>query len=331
MGKGKGEGSESDPVQRRSQDVLQALASVRDHKSKSTMRPRRLVASCAQCCSGAWRGPVVRSTGSRRAVPLRLRAGVQLLLPFDWDFLVFPLTLAISTPGMHIALLGEGRLQGPPEPGLGGPVNDTVLPSFRPAADGQTGWWQARQTEPSLQPRCQLGPSACLMHDSVATASASARQENGPSSQLVTDGLGPEKVGSRSCCIGLSTGPVSAACGLAVTELEGSENGDRQAGRPTRRPLTTRHCARCRQMAGWLHHPLRPQLGHSVSLQVLQAIEEVTDRSIWPNLQRRKCPGVGKSGDTTGVWSRSYITFLLSVSSWLDPIYIIYMRSARSI
>lgn len=92
----------------------------------------------------------------------------------------------------------------------------------------------------------------------------------------------------------------------------------------------TSHCARCRQMAGWLHHPLLPQLGPFVSLQVLQAIE-MTDRSIWTNLPRRKCPGMAKSGDATGVCSRSYITFLLSVSRWLAPIYIIYMRSARSI
>lgn len=76
--------------------------------------------------------------------------------------------------------------------------------------------------------------------------------------------------------------------------------------------------------AGWLHHPLLPQLGPSVSLRVLQAIE-VTDRSIWTNLPRRKYPRVAKSGDATGVWCRSYITFLLSVSGWLDPhIYNIY-------
>lgn len=141
----------------------------------------------------------------------------------------------------------------------------------------------------------------------------------------MTDGLGPEKVGSRSCCIGLSTGSVSAACGLAVTGLEGSENGDRQAGRPTRRPVTTSHCARCRQMAGRLHRPLLPQLGRPVSLQVLQAIEEVTDRSIWTNMPRRNCPRVGKSGDATGIWCRSYITFLLSVSRWPGPHIYIYI------
>lgn len=31
-----------------------------------------------------------------------------------------------------------------------------------------------------LQPRCQLGPSACLMHDSVATASATTGRKTGP-------------------------------------------------------------------------------------------------------------------------------------------------------
>lgn len=81
-----------------------------------------------------------------------------------------------------------------------------------------------------------------------------------------------------------------------------------------------------------LHHPLLPQLGPLVSLQVLQAIEEMTDRSIWTNLPRRKCPRVGKSGDATGVWFRSYITFLLSVSGWLDPhIYIIYAECPADI
>lgn len=74
--------------------------------------------------------------------------------------------------------------------------------------------------------------------------------------------------------------------------------------------------------AGWLHHPLLPQLGPSVSLQVLQAIEEVTDRSIWTYLPRRKYPRVAKSGDATGVWCRSYITFLLSVSGVARPPYI---------
>lgn len=34
---------------------------------------------------------------------------------------------------------------------------------------------------------------------------------------------------------------------------------------------------------------------------------------------------MGKSGDATGVWTRSYITFLLSVSGWLGPhIYNVY-------
>lgn len=56
--------------------------------------------------------------------------------------------------------------------------------------------------------------------------------------------------------------------------------GNRQAGKPTRRPLTTSHCARC---------PTNEQAGSTtpcsltlalLSLQVLQAIDQVTDRSI---------------------------------------------------
>ena len=62
-----------------------------------------------------------------------------------------------------------------------------------------------------------------------------------------------------------------------------------------------------------------PQLGPFVSLQVLQAIEKVTDRSILTNLPRRSCPRVGKSGDATGIWTRSCITFLLSVSGLARP------------
>lgn len=114
----RGQGARSDPVEQRSQDVLQALASVRDHKSKSTMRPRRLVASCAQLqrCVARPCGTLHGKQQGRTAA-LRGRAGVQLLLPFDWVFFGFPLTLAISTPGMHIAPLGEAGLPPyPPEP-----------------------------------------------------------------------------------------------------------------------------------------------------------------------------------------------------------------------
>lgn len=149
-------------------------------------------------CSGAWRGPVVRSTGSSRAVPLLLRRGLgsgsysHSTGPFWFSF-----DSAISTPGMHIALLGECR---PPYP-LGSPVLDLSMtrssPSFRPAGAGQTGWWQAsraRQTEPSLQPRCQLGPSGCLMHDSVATASALRGRKTGPAGPAPA---GDGRAGSR--------------------------------------------------------------------------------------------------------------------------------------
>lgn len=127
-GRGKGEGSESDPVERRSQEVLQALASVRDHKSKSTMRPRRLVASCVQlqrCVArpcgtlhGKQQGRTAAAAAGWGPAPTPIRRG-----PFWFSF-----DSTISTPGMHFAPLGECRLPGPPlEPGLG-PVNDTVLP-----------------------------------------------------------------------------------------------------------------------------------------------------------------------------------------------------------
>lgn len=75
---------------------------------------------------------------------------------------------------------GRGPPASPLTPALDLSMTRSSPPSFRPAADGQTGWSQARQTEVLLQPRCQLGPSACLMHDSVATASATRGSKTGP-------------------------------------------------------------------------------------------------------------------------------------------------------
>lgn len=113
-GRGKGEGSSSDPVERRSQDVLQALASVRDHKSKSTMRPRRLVASCAQLqrCVARPCGTLHGKQQGRTAA-LRGAGWGPAPAPIRLGFFGLPWASAISTPGMHIAPLGEGRLPPP--------------------------------------------------------------------------------------------------------------------------------------------------------------------------------------------------------------------------
>lgn len=150
-------------------------------------------------------------------------AGIQLLMALS----VGDFDSAISTPGMHIASLG--RVASSLAPVLDLSMTRSSPLSVLQLTSKQDGG--RRANEVSMQPRRQLGPSACLMHDSVATA---LQQEAGKRAQrqLVTDGLGPENVGSRSCCIGLSTGSVSAAHGLADAGLEGSENGDRQAGRP---------------------------------------------------------------------------------------------------
>lgn len=127
-----GKGARAITVERRSQEVLQALASVRDHKSKSTMRPRRLVASCAQvaavrgaalwyapreaagpyrCCCGAGWGPA----------PTPIRLG-----PFGFPLTLLSPRLACTSPLWASAASLPG-LPPPGKPGLG-PVNDTVLP-----------------------------------------------------------------------------------------------------------------------------------------------------------------------------------------------------------
>lgn len=111
-GRGKGEGSESDPVEQRSQDVLQALASVRDHKSKSKMRPRRLVASCAQLQRCVAR-PCGTLHGKQQGRTAALRGLGSSSCSHSTGPFWFSFDSAISTPGMHIALLGEGRLPGP--------------------------------------------------------------------------------------------------------------------------------------------------------------------------------------------------------------------------
>lgn len=130
-----------------------------------------------RCCCGAGWGPA----------PTPIRLG-----PFGFPLTLLSPRLACTSPLWAIAASLTP---------LGSPVLDLSMtrssPSFRPAGAGQTGWWQAsraRQTEPSLQPRCQLGPSGCLMHDSVATASALRGRKTGPAGPAPA---GDGRAGSR--------------------------------------------------------------------------------------------------------------------------------------
>lgn len=161
--------------------MLQALASVRDHKSKSTMRPRRLVASCAQLQRCVAR-PCGTLHGKQQGRTAALRGA-------GWGPAPAPIRLGLFWFSLDLCYLhawhahrpfGRGPPPSPLNPTLDLSMTRSSPPSFRPAADGQTGWSQAKQTEVLLQPRCQLGPSACLMHDSVATASATGGSKTGP-------------------------------------------------------------------------------------------------------------------------------------------------------
>lgn len=350
-GQGRGQGgggtierASATRVERRSQDVLQALASVRDHKSKSTMRPRRLVASCARSrrCVGAGPCgtlPLGRQQGRTAAAARRRGLGSSScshstgsLVGVCVFFSLRPaalLTLLSPRLACTSLLLGEGRLPPlPPEPGAG-PVNDTVLPPpFRPAAGGANRMGGKRGKR---KHRCSrdvsLGPpSACLMHDSVATASAARGRKTGPAP------AGDGRAGSRKSGVPVvlhrfylrapSRPPVDWL-------LRSSRDQKMGTGGRVEQPRQASHdkplCS-VPTNGRLAPPPLAPSAWpFLVSLRVLQAIDQVTDRSIWANLPRRNCPRVGKSGDATGVWTRSYITFLLSVSGWLGPhIYNVY-------
>lgn len=120
----------------------------------------RLVASCAQLQRCVAR-PCGTLHGKQQGRTAALRGLGSSSYSHSTGSFWFSFDSAISTPGMHIAPLGEGRLSPPLNPGLG-PVNDTVLPSLLPSVlqltGKQDGGGKRKQTEVLLQPRCQLGP-----------------------------------------------------------------------------------------------------------------------------------------------------------------------------
>jgi hypothetical protein len=234
---GKGRERERPGRERRSQDVLQALASVRDHKFEihnAAQAASKVSCVCVCVCVSAQvaAGERARPCGTLRreaAGPYRccvLRAaccgglGARLLLPFDWVpfFCFFLLTLpsprlpctsllwATAASFTRSPLPRQTRSWSPPSSPPPQP------PPFR-SEDEQTGGWHAMAKGARCYSRyVSWSPSGCPMHDSVATASATGhwigRKTAGPQrASLVTDGLGPGKVGSRSCCIRLPTGP----------------------------------------------------------------------------------------------------------------------------
>ena len=101
-------------------------------------RPRRLVASCAQLqqCVAWPCGTLPREA----AGPYRCAAwaGVQLLLPFDWVFLVLS-TLLPPRLGMHMASLGEDLLPPPLNPVLDLSMTRSSPPSVLQLAGKQDG------------------------------------------------------------------------------------------------------------------------------------------------------------------------------------------------
>lgn len=267
--------------------MLQALASVRDHKSKSTMRPRRLAASCAQkqrCVARAC-GTLHGKQQGRTAGLLRAGGlGSGSYSHSTGSFFGFPLTL-LSPRLACTSLLwaSAASLSTPWYPVLDLSMTQSSPPLSVLQLGGQTGWWQASATNGTIAAvEMSVGPpSGCLMHDSVATALCTARQDNGAHRQLVDGRAGSRKSGVPVALHRSVDGPrLGRPVYWLLRSSRDQRMGNRQAGKPTRRPLTTSHCARC---------PTNEQAGSTtpcsltlalLSLQVLQAIDQVTDRSI---------------------------------------------------